>query len=105
MGKSGVQSHVSTRINVNISDCLRPTWPRTFLGAEGSWELKVAAQESQKLFQQEIEECLIAPLPPAARRCQSRHTGQKRKGKESAQVSDSSFLAGLSGLDFQVPAN
>jgi len=29
-----------------------------------SWELKVAAQESQKLFLQEIEGRLIAPPPP-----------------------------------------
>ena len=70
-----------------------------------SWELKVAAQESQKLFLQEIEECLIAPLPQAASGRQSRHTGQKRKVKESAQVSNASDLAGLSGLNFQVPAN
>ena len=31
-----------------------------------SWELKVAAQERQKLFLQEIKERLIAPFPPAA---------------------------------------
>ena len=29
-------------------------------------EVKVAAQERQKMFLQEIEQCLIAPLPPAA---------------------------------------
>ena len=53
--------------------------------AEGqglSWELKVAAQEHQKLFLQEIEEHLIAPLLPAASR---RHTGHKRKGTASSQ--------------------
>ena len=53
-------------------------------------ELKVAAQERQKLFLQEIEERLIAPLPPAA---SGRHTGQKRKGTASARVSDPSNLA------------
>ena len=36
-------------------------------GGQGlSWELKVAAQECQKLFLQEIKEHLIAPLLPAA---------------------------------------
>ena len=29
-----------------------------------SWELKVSAQERQKLFLQELEGCLIAPPPP-----------------------------------------
>ena len=61
--------------------------------AEGqglSWELKVAAQERQKLFLQEIEERFFAPLPPAGGR---RHTGQKRKRTRSAQVSNSSNLA------------
>ena len=29
-----------------------------------SWELKVAAQERQKMFLQELEGCLIAPPPP-----------------------------------------
>ena len=46
-----------------------------------------------------MEEHLIAPLPPVA---SGRHTGQKRKEKGSAQVSDPSKFA---GPDFQVPAN
>ena len=52
--------------------------------AEGqglSWELKVAAQERQKLFLQEIERNFIAPFPPAGG---GRHTGHKRKGTASA---------------------
>ena len=46
-----------------------------------SWELKVAAQERQKLFLQEIERNFIAPFPPAGG---GRHTGHKRKGTASA---------------------
>ena len=57
--------------------------------AEGqglSWELGLAAQVRQKWFLQEIEGRLIAPLPPVAnRRHNRRHTGNKRKGKASAQ--------------------
>ena len=56
-----------------------------------SWELKVAAQERQELFLQEIEASFIAPLPPAGG---GRHTGQKRK-----QTSN------LADPDVQVPAN
>ena len=62
-------------------------------------ELKVAAQERQKLFLQEIEEHFFAPLPPAGG---GRHTEQKRKRTGSAQVSNPSNLA---DPDFQVPAN
>ena len=50
-----------------------------------SWELKVAAQERQKLFLQELKERLIAPPSPAASR---RHTGHKRKGTASASTSE-----------------
>ena len=59
-----------------------------------SWELKVAAQESQKLFLQEIEASFIAQLPPAGGGLHSVHTGQKR-----IQTSN------LADPDFQVPAN
>ena len=45
-------------------------------GGKGlSWELKVAAQDHEKLYMQEIKEPLKAPLPAVA---SGRHTGQKR---------------------------
>ena len=53
-------------------------------GGKGlSWELKVAAQERQKLFLQEIKERLIAPFPPAAsgRHWTPRSAEEKRKRK------------------------
>ena len=53
-----------------------------------SWELKVAAQEHQNLFLQELEGPLIAPPPPPPAPPQPgasrRHTGHKRKGTASA---------------------
>ena len=64
-----------------------------------SWELKVAAQDRQRLFLQEIEERFIAPLPPALVQ-QVVGTTLGRTGR--AQVSDPSNLA---DPDFQVPAN
>ena len=90
MGESGLQSYVPPRINVNVSESGKR---RALFGCEGR-----STKASNKLFQQEIEECLSAPLPPAA--C-GRRTGQKRTGKGSAQVSDPSNLA---GPNFQVPA-
>ena len=90
MGESGLQSYVSPRINVNVSDSGKR---RTPFGCEGR-----STKASNKLFLQEIEESVSAPLPPAA---SGRRTGQKRTGKGSAQVSGPSNLA---GPKFQVPA-
>ena len=92
MGESGLQSYVSSRINVNVtvSDSGKQM---TLFGCEGR-----STKASNKLFLQEIEESVSAPLPPAA---SGRRTGQKRTGKGSAQVSDPSNLA---GPNFQVPA-
>ena len=57
-------------------------------GGQGlSRELKVAAQERQKLFLQEIKECLITPLPPAA---SDATLGRREKEKE---VHSSAILA------------
>ena len=66
------------------------------------WELKVAAQESQKLFLPEIEEHLITPLWVLLPAAGGHHTGQERKRTGSAQVSDPNNLA---NPDFQGPAN